>query len=339
MGISVASMGTHRTVVGTTVVAAAMLFLVSSVSSAAIVPGGGGKSSTCLVVFDAPQANHPQPPRAPKGIKCTDGDLSCDTDGERNGECVFEVAVCLNSTDVIGCVAQQTDSVTVAHADDNANDSKFDVDFQALQARIDLFDFPGETLQDACTSTSTVTVRMKGPKPNNKMGKGKKKLDVTAFGVAAGKLSKDKSKLKMICAPEGDRIYLPMDLYAGTFDRIRSQVFAQSCAVAECHDSEANAGGLVLLPGAAHSNLVDAAPTNGTANTDGLLRVDGTGDPQNSFLYRKITGDLVSGYGERMPLVGKNLGSDLTELIRLWIVGDVTNGPAPATGWVPGTED
>src|SRR3989442_1185164 len=98
------------------------------------VSGGGLRTADCVSVFDAPGANTPAPPRTPRNVDCVDGDPSCDTDGQRNAQCVFNIRLCINSTAVTGCTPDRTDSVTVAHALDNG-DQRFDTDFQALQQR------------------------------------------------------------------------------------------------------------------------------------------------------------------------------------------------------------
>jgi hypothetical protein len=305
--------------------------------SAVTVPGGGSKQSDCLVVFEAPGANTPAPPKAPRHVDCIDGDMSCDADGSRNGRCVVDLQVCVNSTAVEGCSPVKVDAVEVAHAIDDG-DRRFDPDFQALQQRLDLLGFPDNDVPDLCTISSALTVVLKGPTGSGKMKKNKKRVKLTALGFAGGGFPQDRDRMKFTCRPEGDAIYEPRDLYEGTFDRIRQQVFAQSCAISACHDSESSQGGLILLPNAAYSQIVGVAPSNPAAAVDGLLRVTAA-DPDLSFLYRKIADDLEPGYGVRMPQTGAPLSGDLTELIRLWIIGDGTLGPAPETGWVVGTDN
>ncbi len=316
--------------------ATVLVTLLPTGSDAAVVAGGGSKTSDCIAVFDAPGANSPAPPKTPRRVDCIDGDAACDTDGLRNGVCTFDLRVCVNSTAVAGCVPELADSVVVDHAVDNG-DRRFDPDFQALQQRVDLLGFPANDLLDACTIPGTITVRLKGPRPSSKMGTARKRVRVRAAGTAGGKARTDRDRIKFVCRPEGDRIYLPRDLYAGTFDRIAQQIFAPRCALSGCHDSESASASLILLPNAAYSQIVGVAPTNSAAAGDGLLRIT-AGDPVASFLYRKVTFDLPAGYGPGMPLSGPALDANLTELIRLWILGDANLGPAPATGWVVGTD-
>src|SRR5262249_28129661 len=97
--------------------------------------GGGGFGGDCPL---GPQGPANDAPDRPKKVTCVDGDPSCDHDGTLNGVCEFQVAACANSTfDPDRCTATGVASVTVDHAVDNANDPKFDTEFQALQSRID----------------------------------------------------------------------------------------------------------------------------------------------------------------------------------------------------------
>lgn len=303
---------------------------------AATVRGGGSAKTDCLLVLEVDGANSPAPPKTPKNVDCTDGDATCDGDGLRNGECVFPLQICANSTAVPECMPDSVDSIVVDHAIDDGEDRRFDVDFQALQLRADGLGLPSFS-NDDCSLASSITVRLKGPDSAKRMKKNKKKVRVTTLGATASGPARDVDKIKFTCRPEGDAIYEPTDLYEGTFDRIRDQIFGQSCALAGCHDSESSAGGLILLPNAAYGNIVNVAPANGTAAGDGLLRVT-PGDETLSFLYLKISGDLAPGYGSQMPDGAPALDPALVELVRLWILGDGILGPAPETGWVTGTD-
>jgi hypothetical protein len=288
-------------------------------------------------VFDSPSANKPAPPRSPRNVDCVDGDPSCDADQARNARCVFPIRLCVNSTAVAECTPQRTDALTIEHSVDNG-DPLFDTQFQALQQRANLLGFPGNTTLDDCTLDSSISVNLKAPRsgvgPWLKRGK---RLRLRAQGSATGRGTIDFDRMVFTCRPEGTGLYDPRDLYTGTFDRIRQQVFAQRCAVPACHDSNSQQGNLILLPNAAYSQLVGVTPNNPAAAADGLERIT-PGDPATSFLYRKITFDLLPGYGSGMPLIGPALAPELVEMIRLWIIGDALLGPAPEDGWVPGTD-
>lgn len=303
---------------------------------AATVAGGGSSLSDCAVTLEIPGANVPAPPKVAKGVDCTDGDPTCDSDGLRNGECVFELQLCANSTAITGCTPDHVDSITVEHAIDDGSDPRFDTDFQALQLRATGLGLPSFS-DDDCTLDSAITVKLRGPDSTGRMKSNRKILALSASGgISSGSVS-DRDKVKFNCRPEGDGVYEVTDLYTGTFDRIRKQVFAQSCALSGCHDSENHTGNLILLPGAAYSNLVDVTPDNVSAATDLLKRVT-PGNEAKSLLYVKVSGSPPGGYGSRMPLGSTPLEPAQIELIRKWIVGDGVLGPAPETGWVTGTD-
>ena len=80
---------------------------------AATVVGGGSSTSDCAVVLEIPGANKPALPKAPKAVDCVDGDAACDGDGLRNGECVFPLQLCVNSTALAGCTPDQVTGITV----------------------------------------------------------------------------------------------------------------------------------------------------------------------------------------------------------------------------------
>jgi hypothetical protein len=308
----------------------ATALVVASSAEATIVGGGGPRSTDCVSVFDA-AVNHPIPPRTPKNVDCVDGDPACDADGTRNAQCSFDLRLCVNSTAFATCTPVRADSLTVDHALDNG-DRKFDPEFQALQQRADLLNFPDVTALDRCTLLTGITVRLRPPPSIGKWFKSHKVVTLTARGFATAKIATDRDRMKFTCRPEGDGLYGPRDLYTGTFDRIGQQLFVPTCAVSGCHDSETHQNDLILHPGGAHSELVGVTPFNGAAAADGLQLVL-PGDPDMSFLYRKVTGDLLPAYGVRMPFGGPPVSNAMVDIIRLWILDG-----APATGWVDGTD-
>jgi hypothetical protein len=238
---------------------------------------------------------------------------------------------------VPNCTPLRANLVTVDHALDNG-DPKFDTDFQALQARVGQILFPTTTL-DRCTVGSSITVALRAPRSSSDPWKtNKKKIRVVTLGNASGRNATDSDHMRFKCRPAKGGFYTPRDLYAGTFDRIAQQVFAQSCALSGCHDSETHQNNMILLPGAAYSQIVGVTPYNTVAAADGLERIF-SGDPQKSFLYRKITDpQLPEGYGGHMPKIGPSVTPALAEIIRLWIIGDGILPPASETGWVVGTD-
>lgn len=115
-----------------------------------------------------------------------------------------------------------------------------------------------------------------------------------------------------------------------TFDQIQQRIFGpRGCRVEACHGS-GRAGGLDLRYGKAPLALIDVAATNATAAAAGKRRVV-PGDPDASFLWRKLGGRLQPDEGGRMPEVGRPLDALELELVRAWI-----EGGAPVSGQVAG---
>jgi hypothetical protein len=324
--------GWHRSLAAGGAVVAALTLVAPAVGS--VVGGGGSASSDCLAVFDA-AVNTPK--SKPRHVKCTDGDPACDSDGTVNGACVIPVALCANSTALSKCTLNGVESITVDHALDNG-DKKFDPQFQALQGQIDNGIQPPTDEADACTTATNFRVTIKGPVGKNHCRSNTKTVKVTTLSkLIDGKIYKDKDTIKLTCIPDPTTGCDPLTLFTGTFDRIQQQIFAQSCALSSCHDSQSKQGDLLLESGAAYGNLIGVVPNNLSAAGAGWKRVDvlspTTGNAETSFLYHKVTGDLPDvSYGQSMPRSKPKLDKSLREVIRLWI-----ESGAPDTGWVPGT--
>jgi len=321
----------RRSVVLTAVAALAM----TDPAVATIVGGGGRPATDCLSVFDAPVN---RPVSKPRNIRCVDGDSSCDTDGLANGVCQFPVQVCANSTALSACTPNRVDILSVDHGADNGHDPKFDTEFLALQGRIDSAIHPPTTALDVCTSPTDFHIRVKGPfkrAGKNVCRSTTKTVRLTTTAIVQGVGTTDRDTLKLTCIPSTCD---PGVFFTGTFDRIQRQIFTQSCAKGTCHDSQSQAHGLLLEAGASYGNTVNVMPSTLAARNLGWLRITTTsptsGDPNTSYLYHKITGDLPTpDLGARMPRGNPKLNRTLIDVIRLWI----ENG-APMTGWVPGTD-
>jgi hypothetical protein len=314
--------------------------LLARAASATIVGGGGKASTDCLAVFDA-DVNSPAAPRTPHHIRCVDGDPSCDADHVANGVCDFPVTVCANSTfDSSRCTLSGVDFLVIDHAVDDGQDPKFDPEFLAMQDRVDSSIHPPNSTPDVCTITNDFHVRVKGPvkrKGKNFCRPNRKTLRMTATALIMGVAYSDRDTLKMTCVPSTCD---PTLFFSGTFDRIQRQIFDQSCAVGTCHDSQSMTGELLLETGASYGQTVNFTPTNQVAKDPpySWLRIKTSsptsGDPDSSYLYHKITGDLPDpGLLARMPRNSRKLNATLIDVIRLWI----ENG-APPTTWVPGTD-
>jgi len=313
---------------GALAVASLLTFTAAPNAQAIIYGGGGGARADCLAVFDADLND---PPSRPRQMRCADGDV-CDADGVVNGICQFQVAVCANSTfDPAHCTLAGVDEILVDHSLDNG-DPRFDVDFQALQSRIEnAVDFPDED-PDECSTPANIRVPIVGPLANGQCKSAKKIVRMKTRSISfLGKRYTDTDKLTLICDPSP--ACTPQTVFTSSFQRIQRQVLNQSCALSGCHDSQSQMGGLLLEEGTAYGALVDVTPLNAAAAGAGWKRVDGTNaSAETSFIVHKLTGDLDPGMGDRMPFQRPKLPSYLVDIIKHWI-----EAGAPETGWVPGT--
>jgi hypothetical protein len=84
-----------------------------------------------------------------------------------------------------------------------------------------------------------------------------------------------------------------------------------------CHLPGAEQAGLALHPKGGYANLIDVKSTQSP-----LVRVS-PGKPDDSYLYRKLTGTQaqVGGSGERMPFGDATLTAEEIERVRRWIKG------------------
>jgi hypothetical protein len=243
------------------------------------------------------------------------------------------VGVCANSTfNLERCTPTAVNAIVVADAEDDGS-PKFDPDFQALQTRIDSQILESPTDLDRCTTPTNVRIPVSGPAPGDVCKPGKKQVKVSTTFFQGPRAITDRDRLRLTCDPPAPCD--PQVLFAGTFDRIQRQIFNRSCALSGCHDSQTQAGGMLLESGGAYSNLVDVVPNNSAAASLGWRRIDASAsDPETSFLYHKLTGDLPDAtLGARMPLGRPRIDSYLIDVLRLWI-----EAGAPQTGWVPGTD-
>lgn len=103
----------------------------------------------------------------------------------------------------------------------------------------------------------------------------------------------------------------PIDPSA-TFTRVQTEVFTPTCARAGCHDLIGQQSQLVLTAARAYTNTVGVP----SVEMPQLRRVE-PGDPNGSYLYRKITGSGIT--GERMPLQLPPLSDAQIKLVRDWI--------------------
>ncbi|MBI4606304.1 MAG: putative metal-binding motif-containing protein [Planctomycetes bacterium] len=94
-------------------------------------------------------------------------------------------------------------------------------------------------------------------------------------------------------------------------------IWDRSCSSFLCHDAQAPAGRLNLLPGAAYLMLVDRR----SEDVPAMDRVEPF-DPDRSYLWHKLNGTQLSvgGAGLQMPRGVAPLAPETMELIRTWIL-------------------
>jgi hypothetical protein len=305
-------------------VAAFLGALLCAASAYALTPGGGSSFTDCLAEFGgATPANYP--PSHPREIKCTDNS-ACDEDPTL-GVCQFSVEACLNVSDanLPNCVPRGLDSFFVENEQPDTN-PKHDFDFQALEDQLNFLVLPLDaTDTNVCSGDVQMTVRLpiQPSRTGGRFRRGKKQIESTVAGDAT---VRDDDKLKMTCVPGKDTT--PCDGVTSSFEQIQRQVFTPTCAIPTCHNVAQGEHQMSLAEGEAYASLVNVAPANFVASSAGLKRVD-PGHPENSFILKKLRGELVDGEGVQMPKDLKRLHHLHVDLIEQWITAG-----APDTGFV-----
>jgi hypothetical protein len=111
-----------------------------------------------------------------------------------------------------------------------------------------------------------------------------------------------------------------------SFDLIQTRIFDTNCSLSGCHQSNADAAfaqhNLLLTPAASYQNLIDIAPKNTTASSDGLSRVKPF-KADESLLFHKLLSTASNhhmvDYGNPMPLGLPLLSVGQVEFVRRWI--------------------
>jgi hypothetical protein len=104
-------------------------------------------------------------------------------------------------------------------------------------------------------------------------------------------------------------------------------VFEENCAVRGCHAGAIPQRGLSLEAGKSYEAIVDVA----SVEVKTAVRVK-PGDPQNSYLFRKLKGEqaVLGGSGDRMPPEGDPLTDEQIALIEAWISQGALEEPEPS---------
>jgi hypothetical protein len=97
-----------------------------------------------------------------------------------------------------------------------------------------------------------------------------------------------------------------------TFTRVQSEVFSVSCALSGCHAGSAPTAGMNLSAGVAYGNTVSV-----TSTERGDLKRIAPGDPDHSYLIKKIRGDADI-VGSQMPLIG-SITAGQRQLVIDWV--------------------
>lgn len=291
--------------------------------AAALTPGGGSSSTDCLAEFGGTPAN--QPTSHPREIRCTDNDPNCDDDPAL-GICRFRAEVCLNVGDpnLPGCAPQALESYFIENEQPDTN-PKHDFDFQTLEDQLNFLVLPLDASDvDVCSGEVQMNLRLpiQPSKSGGRWRRGRKQIDATLSGPNG---VSDDDRLKMTCVPGKDTT--PCDGVTSTFEQIQRQIFTPTCALPTCHNVAQGEHQLSLAEGEAYANLVGVPANNIVANGAGLKRVD-PGNPDNSFILKKLRDELIDGEGVRMPRDLKPLHHLHIELIEEWIAAG-----APETGF------
>ena len=103
------------------------------------------------------------------------------------------------------------------------------------------------------------------------------------------------------------------DVPIENFEDIQNEIFTPSCTFVSCHGATLPPNNLSLLQGDACGALVNVQSFSVSDD-----RVE-PNDPDNSFLYLKITGPLGPFEGQLMPSAGGGLSQKKIDAIYDWI--------------------
>jgi len=247
--------------------------------------GRGPARTDCMLVTDVAGAS------GVHAARCIDGDPTCDADGAVDGTCTFRVRLCLDAVDP-ATPRCQADVVTEVESA-----------VPELETALLAVAMPVATV-NTCTATVRLAVGRHG-------ARGRRVVRARAR-MSSGHADAD--RVALVCRRPRS---------TATFATLQNKIFTPSCAkLPSCHNNIAQAGGLTLTAGAAYANLVGVPASNMAAHDAGLLRVS-PGDPDASFLFRKLEGTLGLDEGTSMPQISSQVGGHLDrasiELVRRWI--------------------
>jgi hypothetical protein len=170
---------------GTATLGARLLAVLSSLGAAVVLApvafahfnGGGAAKSDCYIVYEDLEITSGN-----NKSECTDGDPSCDTDGQCQGTCSFGITACFNDPNVADCTPTNVTAVTVKGTTLN------------LATLL-------PTSENVCGEQAIVGVPVKKTAKGAK--KGKLKVKVKATSVSKPKTDKDAFTLFCLPREEG----------------------------------------------------------------------------------------------------------------------------------------
>lgn len=145
------------------------------------------------------------------------------------------------------------------------------------------------------------------------------RVDIASAGMATtinSTLPADSDIVHFAIAPEDQFEFVappePQPEPVASFTEIQDTIFTPTCATSGCHSGANPPDGLNLSVGVAYSNLVNVA----SVQMPSLFRIE-PGDPDNSYLVRKVQGTGI--VASQMPLGDEPLTQDQIDLIRQWV--------------------
>ena len=103
-----------------------------------------------------------------------------------------------------------------------------------------------------------------------------------------------------------------------TLTNVQSQVFDECCATAGCHNDETQAANLNLSDADVSYQALVERPSENSVAREGRWMLVKPGEPERSFLIRKIEQPGV-GEGAAMPVGNKALNGPYLDMVRAWI--------------------
>jgi hypothetical protein len=247
--------------------------------------GGGGPAATdCFLAYGSAPG---------KVISCTDGDPSCDVDGNIDGACTFGLTACTNVA-VGACAATPLDAAPTVVAKGTGAEA-----FAAAVAGLSI-------AMPACTAPGLV--RLAITPSDVKLKPAKVTLKITA--IAGGK--KDKDTLKLACNPARPSLAAHVQ-----------PIFTQLCTYAGCHAGALPQSSMSLEAGQAAASLSQRALASPRT-----LRVK-PGNVRKSYLARGIFGDGAVQMPDGCPTVVPPVERCLTDVEVYTIIAWIQAGALP----------